>query len=392
MKTNDMKPHIGIFGRRNFGKSSLINAITGQNTAIVSPVAGTTTDPVKKSIEIFGIGPVILMDTAGIDDIGGLGRSRMDKSIEVLKQVDFALLVTNDYAWDEPEKKLVAEFENYDIPFLLVNNKCDEITERQHFINQYPVINVSAESGEGLEQLIEEMQRSMQRNAHPMPDLLEGLVNEGDTIVLVTPIDSEAPAGRLILPQVQTIRAILDNRATAVVLQEDKLENHLLKNPAPKLVITDSQVFHKVSPIVPSHVPLTSFSILLARQKGDFQNYLKGTPAIANLQDGDSILILESCTHQTSCEDIGRVKIPKLLQQYTGRQLHFTFVAGLDRVPDLSAFALVVQCGGCMVTKKQLLNRLKPAVKAGIPVTNYGMLLAYVNGIFDRAVKGCGEV
>ena len=388
MKTNESRIHIGIFGRRNFGKSSLINALTGQETAIVSAIAGTTTDPVKKSIEIFGLGPVVLMDTAGIDDIGELGRSRIDKSIEALKQVDLALLVTNRYAWDAPEKELVKEFEKWGTAFLIVNNKIDELSEKQDSIHQHKVINVSTKTGEGMETLLAEMRLQIAKENNAMPALLEGLITKSDTVVLVTPIDSEAPAGRLILPQVQTIRAILDEQAVAVVLPIDELGNYLQRNPAPRLVITDSQIFEKVSAVVPNQIPLTSFSILLARQKGDFGNYLKGTPAIAELQDGDSILILESCTHQTSCEDIGRIKIPQLLQRHTGRKLNFVFVAGLDRVPDLSAFAMVVQCGGCMVTRKQLLNRLKPAIDAGIPVTNYGMLLAYVNGIFDRAVEG----
>ena len=285
-------------------------------------------------------------------------------------------------------RELVKELEKWGTPFLIVNNKIDELAEKQDFINQYKIINVSTETGEGMETLLAEMQRQIEKESIGMPALLEGLITKSDTVVLVTPIDSEAPAGRLILPQVQTIRAILDEQAIAVVLQVDELGNYLQRNPAPRLVITDSQVFEKVSAVVPNQIPLTSFSILLARQKGDFGHYLKGTPAITHLQDGDSILILESCTHQTSCEDIGRVKIPKLLRQHTGRKLDFTFVAGLDHVPDLSAFAMVVQCGGCMVTRKQLLNRLKPAIDAGIPVTNYGMLLAYVNGIFDRAVEG----
>ncbi|MBQ7490077.1 MAG: [Bacteroidales bacterium] len=387
MKGRDNKPHIGVFGRRNYGKSSLINAITGQNTSITSPVAGTTTDPVKKSIEIFGIGPVILIDTAGIDDLGALGAQRVDKSVEILKIVDFAIIVINDYNWGEPENTLTHLLSDYGTPFVIVNNKCDECSQLKSSVGNNAVVNVSAKNKLGIDELIAEIVRRMPESAWHTQSLLGDVISENDTVVLVTPIDSEAPEGRLILPQVQTIRDILDNRAIAIVLQHDKLQNYLNSNPAPKLVITDSQVFGVVAPIVPPSVPLTSFSIVLAHHKGDFANYLKGTPQICNLQDGDKILMLESCTHQTSCDDIGRVKIPRLLQKYTGKKLEFVYVTGLDKIPDIKDFAMVVQCGGCMVTHKQLVNRLRPAIEKGIPVTNYGMLLAYVNGIFDRAVQ-----
>ncbi|MBP5709628.1 MAG: [FeFe] hydrogenase H-cluster maturation GTPase HydF [Bacteroidales bacterium] len=387
MKGRDNKPHIGVFGRRNYGKSSLINAITGQNTSITSPVAGTTTDPVKKSIEIFGIGPVILIDTAGIDDLGALGAQRVDKSVEILKIVDFAIIVINDYNWGEPENTLTHLLSDYGTPFVIVNNKCDECSQLKSSAGNNAVVNVSAKNKLGIDELIAEIVRRMPESAWHTQSLLGDVISENDTVVLVTPIDSEAPEGRLILPQVQTIRDILDNRAIAIVLQHDKLQNYLKSNPAPKLVITDSQVFGVVAPIVPPSVPLTSFSIVLAHHKGDFENYLKGTPQICNLQDGDKILMLESCTHQTSCDDIGRVKIPRLLQKYTGKRIEFVYVTGLDKIPDIKDFAMVVQCGGCMVTHKQLVNRLRPAIEKGIPVTNYGMLLAYVNGIFDRAVQ-----
>ena len=387
MKGRDNKPHIGVFGRRNYGKSSLINAITGQNTSITSPVAGTTTDPVKKSIEIFGIGPVILIDTAGIDDLGALGAQRVDKSVEILKIVDFAIIVINDYNWGEPENTLTHLLSDYGTPFVIVNNKCDECSQLKNSVGNNAVVNVSAKNKLGIDELIAEIVRRMPESAWHTQSLLGDVISENDTVVLVTPIDSEAPEGRLILPQVQTIRDILDNRAIAVVLQHDKLQNYLNSNPTPKLVITDSQVFGVVAPIVPPSVPLTSFSIVLAHHKGDFANYLKGTPQICNLQDGDKILMLESCTHQTSCDDIGRVKIPRLLQKYTGKRIEFVYVTGLDKIPDIKDFAMVVQCGGCMVTHKQLVNRLRPAIEKGIPVTNYGMLLAYVNGIFDRAVQ-----
>ena len=268
-----------------------------------------------------------------------------------------------------------------------MNNKCDECSQLKSSVGNNAVVNVSAKNKLGIDELIAEIVRRMPESAWHTQSLLGDVISENDTVVLVTPIDSEAPEGRLILPQVQTIRDILDNRAIAIVLQHDKLQNYLNSNPAPKLVITDSQVFGVVAPIVPPSVPLTSFSIVLAHHKGDFANYLKGTPQICNLQDGDKILMLESCTHQTSCDDIGRVKIPRLLQKYTGKKLEFVYVTGLDKIPDIKDFAMVVQCGGCMVTHKQLVNRLRPAIEKGIPVTNYGMLLAYVNGIFDRAVQ-----
>ena len=253
-------------------------------------------------------------------------------------------------------------------------------------INGQQVFNISAHTGDGLEELIAAMIKAMPPSAYMSHSILEGIVHEGDIIVMVTPIDSEAPEGRLILPQVQLIRDTLDNNAVAVVLKEDKLADYLDKHAAPALVITDSQMFGEVSAIVPEQIPLTSFSILLAKHKGAFTEYISGTPHIDQLHDGDHILVLESCTHQNSCEDIGRVKIPRWLQKYTGKKLEFTFVSGLQPLPDLNGFAMVIQCGGCMITQKQLINRLQPAIKQNIPITNYGMLIAYMNGIFDRAV------
>ena len=384
MKGRENKPHIGIFGRRNNGKSSLINAITGQEIAIVDAQAGTTTDPVRKSIEIFGIGPVVLIDTAGIDDEGTVGQKRIQKSFEALKTIDFALLVVNNAEVGAPEQMLIQKFDEYDIPFLIVNNKCDEVGD---FANEHPGMwNVSAKTGEGIEPMLAELVRKMPPSSYISHSLLGNIIEENDTVVLVTPIDSEAPEGRLILPQVQLIRDILDNNAVAVVLKEDKVADYLSKNPAPKLVVTDSQMFGRVSKDVPESIPLTGFSVVLAHHKGDFEHYLSGTPHIDKLQDGDHVLMLESCTHLTSCEDIGRGKLPRWIQKHTGKQLHFDFVSGLNQLPDIEKYAMVIQCGGCMITRKQILNRLKPAVDRGIPVSNYGMVIAYMNGIFDRAV------
>ena len=389
MKGKENKPHIGIFGRRNNGKSSLINAITGQETAIVDASAGTTTDPVRKSIEIFGIGPAVIIDTAGIDDEGIIGQKRIQKSLEVLKSIDFAILVTTNHQCGQPERMLMDKFHEYEIPFLLVNNKTDLATDTSlpDGVTDTRMLEVSAKTGQGISVLLEALVEKMPPSAYISHSLLGDIIGNGDTVVLVTPIDSEAPEGRLILPQVQMIRDILDNDAVAVVLKEDKVGEWLRKNPAPRLVVTDSQMFKRVALEVPEEVPLTGFSIVLARHKGDFEHYLEGTPHLSRLRDGDRILMLESCTHLTSCEDIGRGKLPRWIRQYTGKELHFDFVSGLDQLPDIGQYAMVIQCGGCMITRKQLLNRLKPAIERGIPVSNYGMAIAYLNGIFDRAVR-----
>lgn len=389
MKGKENKPHIGIFGRRNNGKSSLINAITGQETAIVDACAGTTTDPVRKSIEIFGIGPAVIIDTAGIDDEGTIGQKRIQKSLEVLKSIDFAILVTTNHQCGQPERMLMDKFHEYEIPFLLVNNKTDLATGTSlpDGVTDTRMLEVSAKTGQGISVLLEALVEKMPPSAYISHSLLGDIIGNGDTVVLVTPIDSEAPEGRLILPQVQLIRDILDNDAVAVVLKEDKVGEWLRKNPAPRLVVTDSQMFKRVALEVPEEVPLTGFSIVLARHKGDFEHYLEGTPHLSQLRDGERILMLESCTHLTSCEDIGRGKLPHWIRQYTGKELHFDFVSGLDQLPDIGQYAMVIQCGGCMITRKQLLNRLKPAIERGIPVSNYGMAIAYLNGIFDRAVK-----
>jgi [FeFe] hydrogenase H-cluster maturation GTPase HydF len=385
MKNSIPKPYIGIFGRRNNGKSALINALTGQEIAIVSDVAGTTTDPVKKAMELPGIGPVVLIDTAGLDDTGELGKKRIEKTENVLKHIDLAILVLTNYHFDEVEKKLLDKLRALETPFIIINNKSDIIDIKDVIIENETVTSVSAKTGKNILALIEVIKQKMPVSAYHTHSLLEGIVKENDTVLLITPIDSEAPEGRLILPQVQTIRAILDQNATVIVMKETNVGGKNFCPLQPNLVITDSQVFKMVAPHIPPHIPLTSFSILFARFKGDYENYLKGTPQISHLKDGDFVLILESCTHLSSCEDIGSVKIPKWLTEYTGKTLHFDFVSGLTPVENIEKYALVVQCGGCMITKKQILNRLKPAVDAGIPITNYGMLIAYITGIFERA-------
>ncbi len=386
MKGRNDKPHIGIFGRRNNGKSSLINAISGQEVAIVDDTAGTTTDPVRKSIEIFGIGPCIIIDTAGIDDVGNIGAKRVQKSLEVLKIIDLAVLVITDYEVGIPERELMQQFRQFELPYLIVNNKSDLCTLRDLEVDGCKILNISTKTHNGIDEMLQEIVRMMPESAYRTRSMLGNLIGESDEVLLVTPIDSEAPEGRLILPQVQMIRDVLDNEAIAIVLKEDNVADYLQNHRAPKLVITDSQAFHKVEKEVPENIPLTGFSVVLAHQKGEFDAYIEGTPKLRYLHDGDRILMLESCTHITSCEDIGRVKLPRLIQKFTGKKLQFDFVSGLDQILDIQQYAMVIQCGGCMVTRKQLKERLRPAIEAQIPVSNYGMVLAYVNGIFDRAV------
>jgi [FeFe] hydrogenase H-cluster maturation GTPase HydF len=397
-KGKDTKPHIGIFGRRNNGKSSLINALTGQDIAIVSDVAGTTTDPVKKSIEIHGIGPVVMIDTAGIDDTGELGKKRVAKTREVFRLIDLAILVIAGNRFEEAEKQLVAEFHALDLPCLIIHNKSDQedidpsLAGSLRSSTGAEVISFSALHPQNLDEVILKIKSTIPENAYMKQVLVGDLISYGDVVLLITPIDIEAPEGRMILPQVQVIRDVLDHDGIAVVCKEREVDTFIRKmNPKPALVITDSQVFPKADAAIPKDIPLTSFSIVLARQKGDFANYLKGTPHLSELKEGDRVLILESCTHHVSCDDIGRVKIPRWLTNFTGKNIGFEVVAGLNSIPrPITDYAMVIQCGGCMITRRQLIGRLKPAVDAGIPVTNYGMAIAYVHGIYNRAVEPFG--
>ncbi len=393
-KGRESKPHIGIFGRRNNGKSSLINALSGQDIAIVSDVPGTTTDPVRKSMEIPGIGPAILVDTAGIDDTGELGTKRVGRSLAALKTVDLAVLVITDNMFDETERKLVENFRKQDVSFVVFHNKSDVAPLnkklQQSLEEEYNVrvIPFCALNPDNLEEAVASLRQAMPETAYRARSLLGDLLRYGDLVVLITPIDNEAPEGRLILPQVQAIRDIIDNDCIAVVVKEKEVDA-LMKTlqPKPSLVVTDSQVFLRADASVPKDIPLTSFSIMLARHKGDFENYLRGTPKIGELKDGDRVLILESCTHHVACDDIGRVKIPRWMSNYTGKKLAYDVVAGLGELPrPVTDYALVVQCGACMITRKQIKSRLAPAVEAGVPVTNYGMAIAWMHGIYHRAV------
>lgn len=393
-KGKEARPHIGIFGRRNNGKSSFINVISGQEIAIVSDVAGTTTDPVKKSMEIPGIGPCVLVDTAGIDDEGSLGEKRIAKTMAALQTVDLAILVLANDTFGQPEEKLVASFDDYGIPWMALHSRSDLVppsnTLKQKIESEYkaPFIEFSNLFPNNLEDVVTAIVKHIPESAWKKVSLLGDLLSYGDLVLLITPIDIEAPEGRLILPQVQAIRDILDNDCVSVVVKEKEVDA-LLKvlQPRPKLAITDSQVFLKADASVPKDIALTSFSIMLARHKGDFSNYLKGTPQLSELKDGDRVLILESCTHHVSCDDIGRMKIPRWLSQFSGKQLEYEVVSGLSHIPrPMNEYAIVIQCGGCVLTRRQIISRLKPAVDAGVPVTNYGMAIAWMHGIYHRAV------
>jgi len=392
-KGKDLKPHIGIFGRRNNGKSSFINRITGQEVAIVSDHPGTTTDPVRKSVEIFGIGPAIIIDTAGIDDAGELGKKRVERTMNVIKTIDCAILLIAENIFDSFEIELIEAFKKYEVPFLIVHNKSDikcvniRKASRIKAITGKKVIDYSAINNRELETIIEELKSSIPETAYVKPSLFEGLINPKDIVLLITPIDSEAPEGRMILPQQMAIRDVLDHDGICITIKETELENFMEMGIRPALVVTDSQAFKFVASIIPDDIPLTGFSIVFAKNRANFEKYLEGTPALANLKDGDKVLILESCTHHISCEDIGRFKLPDWIRKFTKKQIEFEIVAGLDNIPgNLNNYVLVVQCGGCVATQKQVKNRLLPAIEAGIPVTNYGMAIAFMNGIFKRAV------
>ena len=389
----ERRAHIGIFGRRNNGKSTLINFLAGQEIAIVSEVAGTTTDPVKKSFEITGFGPVVLIDTAGIDDTGSLGAKRIAKSNQIIKTIDLAILVITQNTFADFELALIEKFKQYDVPFITIHSKEDlellqeNTAELARQNGSKDILSFSNKRG-NIEAIISSIKKEIPESAFTTPSLLGDLISYGDIVLLITPIDIEAPEGRLILPQVQAIRDVLDNDAVCIVLKERELDAFLRKTGIkPKLVVTDSQVFLKAGASIPEDIALTSFSIMLAHFKGNFNAYLKGTPQIGKLQDGDKILLLESCSHHTSCDDIGRVKIPRWISNFTGKQLEFVVIAGLDEIPGkISDYALLIQCGACMITQKQLTNRLQEAIDSGIPVSNYGMTIAYVQGIFNRAV------
>jgi [FeFe] hydrogenase H-cluster maturation GTPase HydF len=382
MKGQDLKPHIGIFGRRNVGKSHFINTLTGTEAAIVSDTPGTTTDPVRKHMELFGVGPVVIIDTAGIDDEGPLGSRRVSRSLELIGQLDCAILLFAHNIFGEYEENLLKRFRAAELPYLIVHNKSDEVKLQPG----REAIDFSSLTGENLPRVLEALVSTVPETSYRSVSLLDDVVSAGDLVMLVTPIDSEAPGGRMILPQVMAIRDVLDHDAVNIVLKEAQVSDFLHSTGIkPALVLTDSQAFGAVSKLISPEIPLSSFSIAFARMRGPFEAYLQGTPTLSGLQDADRVLILESCTHQVSCEDIGRYKLPRWIRTFTGKELEFDVVSGLSGLPrPLSEYALVIQCGGCMLTRRQVHSRLKPAMDAGIPVSNYGMAIAYVNGIFDR--------
>lgn len=389
--------HIAIFGRRNAGKSSLINALTNQEIAIVSEVPGTTTDPVYKSMEILPIGPVVIIDTAGIDDVGELGRLRIEKALGVLNKTDLMLLVVDPVSGTgQYEEEVADKARENNVPVIVVVNKMDLDPNYDTSIaalrTDLPVVGVSALTRQGIDELKMAMIKAAPKD-WMTPTILGDLISPGDTVVLVVPIDLAAPKGRLILPQVQTIRDILDNDAMAYVVKERELKGALAKlKDKPRLVVTDSQAFLKVAADTPKDVLMTSFSILFARHKGNLVTLAEGAKAVESLVPGDRVLVSEACTHHRVEDDIGTVKIPRWLNQLVGGPLEYTWVSGLELPKDLSGYKLIIHCGACMINRKEMLHRLMVAQHAGIPVVNYGVLIAYVLGILPRALKPFPEV
>ena len=379
------RTHIGFFGRRNAGKSSIVNAVTGQDLAVVSDVKGTTTDPVSKAMELLPLGPVMIIDTPGYDDVGELGGLRVKKTRQVLNKTDIAVLVTDGtQPLQDTDRELTELFRAKEIPFLVVRNKADLLAEIPEDTDRE--IWVSALEGRKIQELKERIARL--RQEAPEKRIIADKLAPGDLAVLVVPIDKAAPKGRLILPQQQTIRDILEAGAGAIVVRDSELALTLQKlGRDPELVITDSQVFGPVSKIVPRQVPLTSFSILMARYKGLLEEAVRGAAAVAGLRDGDTVLIAEGCTHHRQCDDIGTVKIPGWLRKATGKELNIRVCSGTEFPDDLSGIALVVHCGGCMLNEREVRYRMKCAVDQGVPITNYGILIAHLNGILKRSIE-----
>lgn len=385
--------HIGIFGKRNAGKSSLINAITGQNLAIVSEAKGTTTDPVYKAMELLPLGPVMIIDTPGIDDEGVLGSLRIQKAYQVLNKTDIALVIIDAAVGPSAEDlRLIKRINAKKIPLLIVINKCETINEDKKTAYQALLPNgkllfVSAEQQLNIFELKEAIAQTVPTDENKA-QIVADLLSPSDFVVLVVPIDSAAPKGRLILPQQQTIRDILEADAAAIVVKENELTNTLQNlGKRPKLVITDSQVFKKVAAETPADILLTSFSILFARYKGNLQTAVQGVTALENLEDGDKILVGEGCTHHRQCDDIGTVKLPRWIKEYTGKNPEFIFTSGTEFPLDLSPYKMIIHCGACMLNEREMQYRIKCAADQNIPFTNYGITIAYINGILKRTVE-----
>ena len=382
-----LRLHIGLFGRRNVGKSSLLNAVTRQQVSIVSAYAGTTTDPVEKPMELLPLGPVLFVDTAGVDDEGALGEMRMARTRAVLDRVDLGMIVCDRGQWGSFEQGLLAELQARKVPVLLVHNKLD-LGLQASAPADLPQVAVSALAGAGMLDLREALLKLAPGDFFDNRRLLADLVPPGELAVLVVPIDKEAPKGRLILPQVMAIRDLLDGEAMAMVVQERELAGALKRlNRPPALVVTDSQAFLKVAADVPRDLPMTSFSILMARFQGDLAEQVRGTLGIERLKGGDRVLVVETCSHHPVGEDIGRVKIPRWLTQYVGAKLEFEHTQGRDFPADLSPYRLVVHCGNCTGNRREMLSRIHRSREAGVPITNYGLTIAYSLGIFARALE-----
>ena len=387
--------HIGIFGRRNAGKSSLINALTGQNLAIVSDVKGTTTDPVLKAMELFPLGPVVMIDTPGLDDTGELGALRIQKTYQILNKTDIALVVIDTtVGMTDADAAILTRIQEKEIPYLLVWNKADQLgTDAElkgDFAGSIPKehsILISASTGSHIHELKEKLASLVPTQGNDRR-IVSDLIRPGDFVVLVVPIDKAAPKGRLILPQQQTIRDILDTGATAIVTRDTELSDTLNRlGELPSLVITDSQAFEKVARLTPPEVPLTSFSILFARYKGNLNTVVNGARVLDMLKDQDTVLICEGCTHHRQCEDIGTVKLPRWIREHTGKSLNFVFTSGTEFPTDLRPYRMIIHCGGCTLNEREMQFRLKCAEDAGIPITNYGTAIAYMKGILERSIQ-----
>ncbi len=385
--------HIGIFGKRNTGKSSILNLLTSQEVSIVSEVPGTTTDPVEKPMELLPLGPVLFIDTAGIDDLGDLGEKRIAKTMAVFDRTDLGVIVTNFNDWDNFEQIIIDEFTNRAIPFIIVFNKTDLYNENNEIISKLRSAKIqftktSVLKRTGLIELRKLLLESAPADFIDRPSILADLVGPGEAAVLVVPIDKEAPKGRLILPQVQSIRDLLDNDAFSVVVKERELREVLSRfNKPPKLVVTDSQAFLKVAADTPPEIPMTSFSILFARFQGDLNEMVRGAMAIDTLKTGDKVLIAEACTHHPIGEDIGTVKIPRWLTQYVGGKLEIDNLRGHDFPENISEYKIIIHCGACMWNRREMLSRIMKAKLYGVPITNYGLTIAYSLGIFERALQ-----
>ena len=379
--------HIGFFGLRNAGKSSLVNAVTGQKLSLVSDVKGTTTDPVSKAMELLPLGPVVITDTPGIDDEGELGKMRVERAVETLSKIHIAVLVTDASAELSPlEDELVTAFKEKNLPFIIAKNKSD-LLKTTPTVRAANELFVSATKGTNINELKEKI-ASLSRVAKEDKKILADIVSYGDKVVLVVPIDESAPKGRLILPQQQTIRELLEIGAMTVVVKPEELKQALddFKNP-PRLVITDSQSFGEVNKILPDEIPLTSFSILFARYKGDLDRVVEGAFALDSLKEGDTVLISEGCTHHRQCKDIGSVKLPSWVKKHTGKELNFEFTSGGEFPEDLGKYALVIHCGGCMLNEKEMQSRQSRAKNGGVPITNYGTAIAHMHGILKRSIE-----